>query len=204
MESKSSEFKIKNMFATKDYEIDVDYNPTYKSGSADNSFKYDFEYLEDSGNRPTSIFGIKILDNGKCIKSAIISSEGGETGIHNTALVLKDERLVICCADKVFCLSIPDLTLLWKIKADDFTCFQIFAYQDSYIVHGEINISRINHDGIILWQYSGKDIFLNVENDAIECELRENYILATDFNNEVYRIGYDGIDFSIKNISFQV
>jgi outer membrane protein assembly factor BamB len=181
------------MFTTKDYEIDIDYCPTYKSGSADNTFQYDAEYLEDSGNRPSSIFGIKLLHQGKCIKSAIISSEGGETGIHNTALVIKDDRLVLCCADKVFCLSIPDLSLLWKTKADDFTCFEIFSYQDSYIIHGEINISRINHDGTILWQYSGEDIFMNMD-DAIECELRADYIMATDFSNKVYRIGYDGKD----------
>ncbi|MDZ7899991.1 MAG: hypothetical protein U5N85_18440 [Arcicella sp.] len=183
------------MFTTKDYEIDIDYCPTYKAGSADNVFKYDFEYLENSKNKATSIFGIKLLSNGKCIKSAIISSEGGETGIHNTALVIEDDRFVICCADKIFCLSVPDLKLLWKTQADDITCFEIFPYQDSYIVHGEINISRINHDGIILWQYSGDDIFMNME-DKIECELREGYILATDFDNKVYRIGYDGKDYN--------
>lgn len=183
------------MFSTKDYEIDIDYNPTYKFGSADNSFNYDFEYLNESEFRPSSIFGIKILDNGKCIKSAIIGSDGGETGIHNTALVIEDDRLVICCADKVFCLSIPDLSLLWKTKADTFTCFQIFKYEDSYIVHGELEISRLDWNGDFIWQYSGKDIFLNINNESIECELREDYIMATDFNNEVYRIGYDGKDY---------
>ena len=144
------------MFATNKYEIDIDYHPTYKSGSADNLFEFDFEYLEKSAS---TIFGIKILDNNVCLKSAVISSQGGETGVHNSALVLEEDRLILCCGDKVFCLSIPDLTLLWKTKADDFTCFQIFGHQDSYIVHGEINISRINHDGMILWQYSGEDIF---------------------------------------------
>ena len=130
------------MFATNKYEIDIDYHPTYKSGSADNLFKFDSEYLEKSAS---TIFGIKILDNNVCLKSAVISSQGGETGVHNSALVLEEDRLSLCCGDKIFCLSIPDLTLLWKIKADDFTCFQIFGYQDSYIVHGEISISRINH-----------------------------------------------------------
>ena len=182
------------MFATNKYEIDIDYHPTYKSGSADNLFKFDSEYLEKSA---LTIFGIKVLDNGICLKSAVISSQGGETGVHNSALVLEEDRLSLCCGDKVFCLSIPDLTLLWKTKADDFTCFQIFVYQDSYIVHGEINISRINHDGMILWQYSGEDIFMNV-NDEIECELQTDYIIASDFNNKVYKIGYDGKDYVHK------
>ena len=182
------------MFATNKYEIDIDYHPTYKSGSADNLFKFDFEYLEKSAS---TIFGIKVLDNGVCLKNAVISSQGGETGVHNSALVLEEDRLILCCGDKIFCLSIPDLSLLWKVQADDFTCFQIFGYQDSYIVHGEINISRINHDGTILWQYSGEDIFMNM-NDDIECELQADYIIASDFNNKIYKIGYDGKDYVHK------
>ena len=182
------------MFATNKYEIDIDYHPTYKSGSADNLFKFDFEYLEKSAS---TIFGVKILDNNVCLKSAVISSQGGETGVHNSALVLEEDRLILCCGDKIFCLSIPDLTLLWKIKADDFTCFQIFTYNDSYIVHGEINISRINYSGTILWQYSGEDIFMNMD-DEIECELQADYIIASDFNNKVYKIGYDGKDYVHK------
>jgi outer membrane protein assembly factor BamB len=187
------------MFSTEKYEIDIDYHPTYKSGSADNLFKFDFEYLENNKAVSSTIFGIKILENGSCQKSAVISAEGGETGVHNSALVIDEDRLTLCCGNKIFCLSIPDLTLLWKIQADDFTCFQIFAYQDSYIVHGEINISRINHDGTILWQYSGEDIFMNMD-EEVECELREDYIIATDFNNKVYKIGYDGKDY-VGNIN---
>ena len=182
------------MFATNKYEIDIDYHPTYKSGSADNLFKFDFEYLEKSAS---TIFGIKILNNGICLKSAVISSQGGETGVHNSALVLEEDRLILCCGDKIFCLSIPDLTLLWKTKADNFTCSQIFGYQDSYIVHGEINISRINCDGMILWQYSGEDIFMNMD-DGIECELQADYIVASDFNDKVYKIDYDGKDYVHK------
>ena len=185
------------MFATKKYEIDIDYHPTYKSGSADNLFKFDFEYLEDHKKTAPTIFGIKVLENGSCLKSAVINAEGGETGVHNSALVLEEDRLILCCGDKIFCLSIPDLTLLWKTKADDFTCFQIFAHQNSYIVHGEINISRLNHDGTILWQYSGEDVFMNME-DEVECELKEDYIIASDFNNKIYKIDYDGKDYVDK------
>lgn len=179
------------MFLTKKYQIDIDYHPTYKSGSVDNLFKFDFEYLEDHEKLASIIFGIKILENGVYLKSAVISSEGGETGVHNSALVIEEDRLILCCGDKIFCLSIPDLTLLWKTKADDFTCFQIFTYQDSYIIHGEINISRINNDGMILWQYSGENIFMNMDN-GIECELQADHIIASDFNNKVYKIDYDG------------
>ena len=77
------------MFTSKKYEIDIDYHPTYKSGSVDNLFKFDFEYLEDPKKIAPTIFGIKILENGICLKSAVISAEGGETGVHNSALVIE-------------------------------------------------------------------------------------------------------------------
>ena len=48
--------------------------------------------------------------------------------------------------------------------------------------------------GTILWQYSGEDIFMNMDDD-IECELQADYIVASDFNNKVYKIGYDGKDY---------
>ena len=51
--------------------------------------------------------------------------------------------------------------------------------------------------GTILWQYSGEDIFMNMDYD-IECELQADYIIASDFNDKVYKIGYDGKDYVHK------
>jgi hypothetical protein len=59
-------------------------------------------------------------------------------------MIIEDKRLLICCSDSIFCLSIPDLTLLWRTRADEATCFEILKYQDSYIVHGELEILRLD------------------------------------------------------------
>jgi hypothetical protein len=132
------------------------------------------------------VIGVKVYFLGDLINSAVVGGHGGATGISGTQVIAEEDRVVFCCSDSIFCLSVPDMRLLWQTKADDITCFQIFAYEDSYIVHGEMVISRLNHDGEILWQQGGGDIFTG------SFILRKDYIMALDWNNTEYRFSYSG------------
>ena len=78
------------------------------------------------------------------LKSVIVGSVGGRTTNHKDAIIFEDTRFLICCSDTVLCLSIPDLTLPWRTQADQATCLEIFKYQDSYRVPGELEISRLD------------------------------------------------------------
>ena len=178
-------------YTTDKYCIDIYEDKTFTEGSADNVNQYDFVYFEKSGYRFPSVFGIKTFLDDTLIKSAVIGSIGGGTGIHDTSTILEKDKLLICCSDTVFCLSIPDLTLLWRTQADQATCFEIYKYQDSYIVHGELEISRLDKDGKVLWQKSGADIFTTLDGKD-DFELKDNYILATDFENKTYKFSYNG------------
>lgn len=73
----------------------------------------------------------------------------------------------------------------WKTEADDATCFEIFKYEDSYIVHGELAITRLNRNGEILWQQSGRDIF-TTPNGKDDFTLKDNYVYATDWEGNRY------------------
>jgi hypothetical protein len=179
------------------YQIDIFRDDTYKSGSFDNVNKYEFEYFNESEYVFPSTFGIKLFDKGNLFKSAIIGSNGGGTGIHSNSVIYEENRFVICCSDTIFCLSIPDLKLFWKIKADQFSCFGIFKYQDNYIVHGELEISRLDHSGNILWQHSGADIFTTISGQN-GFNLSENFIEVADFENRIYRFDYEGKDYTDK------
>jgi len=176
------------------YQIDIYTDGTFDQGSADNLNKYDYEYLEGTEYQLPTKFGIKIFEEGYLIKSAIIGSQGGETGIHERSVIYEDNRIVVRCSNTVFCLLIPDLKLLWKVQADPVTCFEIYKYKDDYIIHGELEISRIDKDGKILWQRSGSDIFLTLNGDQ-DFELTEKFIIAKDFKNRVYRFDYNGNNF---------
>lgn len=179
------------------YQIAIYRDETFAKGSVDNLHKYDIEHFDKSEYVFPTMFGIKVFKNGHFWTSAIIGSIGGGTGIHKTSIIYEDTRLIICCSDSIFCLSLPELKLLWRTKADQATCFEIYKYKDSYIVHGELEISRLDKDGIIDWQQSGADIFTTIDGGQ-GFELTDKFIIATDFENRVYKFDYNGKDFTDK------
>ena len=177
------------------YKIEIYSDETYENGSADNINNYDFEYLEVEDKYNSTFVGVKIYENEELKRSTIIGSEGGNTGINENSKIIEQNRILICCADKIFCLSFPELNLVWKTKSDEMSCFEIFKKDDYYIVHGELEITKLNYNGKILWQKSGADIFTTVSGKN-DFELTEKYIIATDWENRIYKFDYDGNEFT--------
>jgi hypothetical protein len=173
------------------YEIEIFKNSIFEKKSADNVNKYDFIYLDDSLFSCSSMFGIRVFQDERQVASAIIGSIGGCTTLHETSTILKERKVLVCCSDTIFCLSVPTLTLLWKTKADQATCFEIFNYKDNYIIHGELAISMLDKDGNIIWQQSGADIFTTIDGKN-DFALEDNYIVATDWQNNKYKFDYGG------------
>jgi len=151
---------------------------------------YDFRY--DADEYCSSYMQIGIYKGEEILKTVLLGSEGGGTGVHETSFIIEPDRVLICCSNSVFCLSIADLNLLWRTRADSATCFEIFNYEDGYIVHGELEISRLGRDGAILWQQSGADIFTTSEGGKNDFLITGNYILATDWHNRKYKFDFDG------------
>ena len=178
-------------YTTENYRIEIYDDRTFTEGSADNVTQYDFVYFDKSEYHFPSVYGIKIFQDDILLKSAAIGSIGGGTVIHDTSTIIENDRLLVCCSDTIFCLSIPNLTLLWRTQADQATCFEIYKYQDSYIIHGEIEITRLDKDGKILWQQSGADIFTTISGRQ-DFELTEDFIMAKDFENRIYKFDYNG------------
>lgn len=178
-------------YTTDKYRIDIYVDETFTEDSSDNVNVYDFVYFDKSDYHFPSVFGIKIFEDDTLVKSAVIGSIVGGTAIHDTSTIIENDRLLVCCSDTIFCLSIPDLTVLWRTKADQVTCFEIYKYQDNYIIHGELEISRLDKDGKILWQQIGADIFTTLDgNDSFT--ITDKYILATDWENRKYKFDFNG------------
>jgi hypothetical protein len=140
---------------------------------------------------PTSQHGIKIYQDNYLLNSAIIQATGGGTGIQSGSALIDDNNLVIRCCNKLFSLTIPDLSINWTTEVDWATCFSIHQYRDTYISHGETSIARIDKSGRIRWSYSGADIFVCL-NEGSPFEMFDTYIALTDFNGSTYKIDYDG------------
>ncbi|SDE12637.1 hypothetical protein SAMN05216464_10447 [Mucilaginibacter pineti] len=173
------------------YSVEIDCAPPpYNPKSTGNANVYNALYFVESEYRHPSVYQISTFLSDNLLKRILIGAMGGATTVHENSFITEKDRLVICCSDTIFCLQTPDLSLLWKTKADDVTCFQIFKYQSDYIIHGEVEISRLSHNGDILWHQGGADIFTE------EFKITDNYIYATDFGYRKYMFDFDGNNIS--------
>ena len=170
-----------------DYTIDIMDDSNYTLNSSDNIVSYNMEYFDGMTNTdrvyPTSKHGIRINGNGEELASAIICEIGGATTIHDKSAVVTKDSLLICCCDKVYCLSIPRLEIKWKKRLDPATCFAIYPFKGDFIIHGELLVTRIDIDGYAKWNFGARDIFVtpdgmdsfNLINDKIKLRDWEGY-----------------------------
>ena len=181
-----------NRYQFNEFRIEVCDEPTYKVESTDNNFIYSKHYFGNGGEEyPTSKHGIKIFNDENEISSCIIIGSGGATGIYGNSSLINHDQLVICCCDTVFCLTVPNLSLKWKTQADQSTCFQVFKKEEDYIVHGEMQVTKLNKEGLKIWEFGGADIFVSIDNEE-EFKLEDDGILLTDFAKTKYKIDYNG------------
>ncbi|MBB2950118.1 hypothetical protein [Sphingobacterium sp. JUb56] len=175
----------------KQFIIKIIDEPDYENDSSDNIFRYSKIY---SGNdftyRITSKHGIKVYHEGQVIYSCIITGTAGATSVNQNSYIIDEDQLVICCSDTIFCLSLPDLNLMWKMQTDPITCFQIFKHNDDYLVHGETQVTKLNKNGKIIWKFEGADIFVSLDDESFRIE--NDSILLMDFSNRKYKIDFDG------------
>ncbi|MGN6195819.1 MAG: hypothetical protein ACTHOB_12835 [Ginsengibacter sp.] len=131
------------------------------------------------------------MQDDQVINNCIIIASGGATGVLQNSSLLDNERLLICCCDTVFCLTLPDLDLKWKTQADQATCFEIFKQQDDYIVHGELQVTKLDKDGSKKWEFGGADIFVSIDEEE-PFIIESDGILLTDFYKTKYKIDFNG------------
>ena len=178
-------------FQFETYELIITNETNYKSNSLKLLGDYDKNYLTKSEYLLPTIFGLKIFENGTQISSAIIGAEGGASGLSKNSQIIETDRIIICCSNGVYCLDLPTLNLNWKIKPDEITSFRIFKIDNGYIIHGELQITRINNDGDIVWKQGGADIFVNPDGKD-EIEITKDYIKVIDWENRVYKWDLNG------------
>jgi len=166
----------------------------YRLNSADNLFQYDliYQHPEDERYAATSSYGIRIYKGGLFYKTAIVMATGGGTGVSEDSAVVSGGDYVVACCNKVFSLRLPDLGLNWIVVADMATCFGIYAYEDDYIIHGEVEITRLDRAGRIVWQVGARDIFVNIEHVGPTFLMHEGHIELMDWTGSKYKLFYDG------------
>jgi outer membrane protein assembly factor BamB len=178
--------------AHKDLQVSIFNDTDYNPGSVDNSRSYNHVYTnkDHSDYLYLTKHGIIVYKNEELLNSALVISSGGATAIHETSFLIDNDTFLICCADSIFCLTLPELNLVWRTMADMATCFEIFKYQDTYIVHGELEISCIDKNGNIIWSFSGTDIF-TTQTGKNTFRIIDNIIYATNWDNVIFQLNAD-------------
>lgn len=166
-------------------ETDYEFDP-------ENNFKgYDRVYLSCDEKISMSLIGIEIYENDNLKASCLIGSRGFGTSLNGNTTLISYGGIVVCCSDTVFKLTIPNLDLEWKTVADLATCFGIHYLDEDYVVHGELEISRLDKYGNVVWKQSGRDIWTTP--DGYETFLiDDNYIVATDWDYNKYKFDFNG------------
>lgn len=154
---------------------------------------YSKQYFSNESEKFQGLkYGIRIFQNEKEINNSIIFALGGLTKIHQNSFIVDEDKLVICCSNTIFCLTIPELNLKWQTQADSATCFQIFKQKNDCIIHGETQITKLSENGLKKWEFIGRDIFILVDGKE-EFKIENNEIHLTDFTNTKYKINFEGI-----------
>jgi len=176
----------------KDFEILLFDDEIHDPNSVDNVKKYNHIYSDSNYDDYSYLtkHGIEILKNDDLINSALVISDGGPTGVHDSCSLIDNDKLLICCGHSIFCMILPNLQLLWRTTADTATCFEIFKHENDFIVHGELEISKLSNEGNIIWKFSGGDIFTTLAGKNT-FNIIDNIIYATDWDNITYKLNAD-------------
>ena len=164
--------------------VDIFDDMFYAIGSADNKYKYDNVIDCTGGFCPSNKVGLQCRNDDVVFASILLLGGGGSTGLGEHTAAINGDSLFVGCGDSVLSIALPMLRVNWKTICDQVACFEVFYNKthNCIIVHGELEISRIETNGTKTWSTSGNDIF-----SGSFCVL-DDHIVAEDFNNEFYKI----------------
>lgn len=141
----------------------------------------------DSGLR----LKISIFEEHQVFKSLFIEEDMHSIITENLVLI-DDDKLLVACANVLYGFSLPTLDLLWKTQTDEVVNFKIYKISDGYLTHGEFYITKISPNGEKLWEFSGGDIWVSVDEGEEVITFEKDYILLRDFIGNKYKIDYNG------------
>jgi hypothetical protein len=173
------------------YVIDVIDDPTYSYQSTDNVRQYERVYAlidrRDSWCKCGILLWEGDWDESELLHSCIVMAGGLFMEPRQHSVVLLGDKLFVAIGSLICCFLLPSLELQWHVAVDAAACFGIhyLAEKHCLISHGEIEIARLNMQGVIAWKASGGEIFTG------EMYVYSEYIDVADFNDEKYRIGVD-------------
>ncbi|MBB4804355.1 hypothetical protein HNP37_004442 [Flavobacterium nitrogenifigens] len=185
----------------KNFEIEVIDDKNYNLNSTYNLRQYQKTYFEENEFRPSSKHAIIIKEHGIEIASVLICETNGATEIFDNSFIIENDKIWIIVSNKIYCLEIPSLEIIWRKEFDQFTNFHIHKLEEDFVIHGELEIFRITKEGEIIWRFGGLDIWINPEGKN-EFTIENHFIRLFDFESNEYVLDFNGkeLEFNPRTI----
>ena len=180
------------MVIKNDYvKITIKQDSTYTIGSVDNK-PYDiimnpFRYTRNDYTKTMEI----VIQN-EILEETRIALIGSLYGHESNCAVLKDRELVVLIDKDIFIINIDEYKLVKYKKIDCFgNNFAIYLVNNGYIIHGEIEVLKLDYEFDKIWKFTGADIFVTQDN-KLPFLIDGDRIKIYDWNGTYYEIDLDG------------
>ena len=182
------------ILSNESYEIDITKDNQYTLFSVDNKF-YNHVFQIEEYSRNDYVYAYSVLVRSLVIEYKIAFIGRGYGSVENCA-VLEDNTLVILIDNYLVFIDLITQNLLLKIKVIDFgTGIEIYAFDDGYIVNGEVDIIKVDKLGNKIWSFSGGDVWVRPDGES-SISIQRDKLLLTDFEGYEYHLNRLGKEIS--------
>ena len=85
------------------------------------------------------------------------------------------------------------MSINWFKRLDPATCFGIYQFDNDFLIHGELQISRIDINGNEKWTFRARDIFVTSDGDN-SFAIQADKILLIDWEGYRYTLDKNGVE----------
>ncbi len=169
------------------YNIQFNSAPNYNKNSSDN-LNYDEVIIveEDEDFCRTKV--VEISDGIKTRRIAMVVPYYTPEDF-----AVKADNRVFLMLNEILCYFDPEKgEIVEKKEIPMEPMYGAYAFENDFILHGELTIFRVDRNLEIKWKFSAKDIFVRCGSDEPAFIMKEDRICLYDFEENYYEIDYDG------------
>jgi hypothetical protein len=112
-------------------------------------------------------------------------------GDASQSVKLDAEDLILSIGSTLLSFNLSQMQLNWKIRPDSAEIFEFYDLEDDILLRGETAIHRIDKKGNVVWNYGGRDIWVNIDGQN-QIEINKDTIKLIDFESNEYWIDFNG------------
>jgi hypothetical protein len=127
---------------------------------------------------------LKGIDGGSYLHISTEEENGSTVKLFNNILYLS-------IGYNFFAFDLIEQNIKWQIHSENGEYFEFYNLEQDFLIRGELEIERINKNGERLWNYGGRDIWVNIE-EGNEVKINEKEIELKDFEGSKYYIDFNG------------